>query len=129
VSRYFFDECLSRKVAEALRVLGVDVIHLRDEWGEGVKDVDWIARIKREGRIVITQDGAMRRKDAERVALRESPVVFVFMNSALTKMDGLKQAGWLLTHWEDIEHGVAKARTGDCFEVTQNGKIKAVEKQ
>ena len=49
MTTYFFDECVSPKIAVMLRALGVDdeVVHIKDV-GEGFalgdKDVDWMPR-------------------------------------------------------------------------------------
>jgi predicted nuclease of predicted toxin-antitoxin system len=55
--RFFFDNCVSPRIAEALAVLELDygneVVHLRNRWSGRMPDPEWIAALGQEGEWVI----------------------------------------------------------------------------
>jgi hypothetical protein len=80
------DENLSPALARALNALfdgEHEVVHIRDKFGPGVKDVDWIANLSAEGRwIVISGDTSIAKKKAEQAAFRNSRLIGFFLAHA-----------------------------------------------
>jgi len=66
--RVYIDENLSPKIAEQLRLRGVDAVSVRESGGLGDKDRDHLARAAREGRVLVTADADFLRMAAEGVA-------------------------------------------------------------
>jgi hypothetical protein len=71
--RVFLDRSIgTKKIADALRVIGVDVQTIQDRYGDKsntVKDVRWIADATRDRRLLIGADQRIRYNPLERQAL------------------------------------------------------------
>ncbi len=85
--KVFIDENLSPALARALNALFVgehEVVHIREKFGPGVKDADWIARLSAEGRwIVISGDASIAKRKAEQAVFRHSRLIGFFLSPAL----------------------------------------------
>ena len=105
--KVIIDENLSPAIAKALNELFAgehDVEHIRDKFGPGVKDADWIARLSHEGHwIVISGDASIAKKKAEQAAFRNSRLIGFFLAPALNGAKVTKQMQRLLALWDDIE--------------------------
>ncbi len=74
--RFFVDRSLGRiEFPRLLRASGVDLITLAEHYGipadESVEDVTWLADTARLGWVVLAKDARIRRRPAERAAIRE----------------------------------------------------------
>lgn len=115
------DENLSPALAKALAALFVDqheIIHLRERFGEGVKDIEWISTLNREGRwVVISGDRRITRLQAEYQAFRNSRLVGFFLSKGLYKARVIKQMERILALWETIEQQSTIVEGGAMFEL------------
>lgn len=115
------DENLPPALANALAVLFVgthDVHHIRSYFGTGVKDVEWITQLSREGRwAVISGDRRITRVRAEYQAFRNSRLVGFFLSKGLYKAPLVKQMERLLVLWPHLEQSVAIVDGGAMFEL------------
>ena len=122
------DENLSPALARALNALfdgEHEVVHIRDKFGPGVKDVDWIANLSAEGRwIVISGDTSIAKKKAEQAAFRNSRLIGFFLAHALNASKVAKQMQRLLALWEDIGSIAARVAGGAMYELPIKGKIR-----
>lgn len=118
-----FDECLSKNIVEAIRVLGlppgVAIEHPNDH-GEGtLSDVEWLTRFKAAGgRCIVTGDPKMRGRIAERAALQASGFVAIFPPSRggwYSKLRKHGQAAYLLRWLHEIVRLAIEANDGDHF--------------
>lgn len=81
------DENLPPAMARSLAALFVHehhiIIHLRDRFGPGVTDVEWMRELNHEGRwIVISGDRRISRNKAEQAVFRSSRLIaFIFAPS------------------------------------------------
>lgn len=104
-----FDECISWRIVEALKQLGLprgvelESAQHRDE--NGILDIDWIPDFaRRGGRLIVSGDARMRQVQLERAALEASGLVAVFPSSKQF-FDGLRkwmQAGYIMTWFPAI---------------------------
>lgn len=119
--KVLFDENLPPALARALSALFAgehEIVHLRDRFGPGVKDVEWIPQLSREGNwIVISGDRGIRRKKAEYNAFRSSRLIGFFLSAGLNKAPLVKQAERVLALWGGIEIFAAGSRPGSMFEL------------
>ena len=91
---------------------------MRDKFGQGVKDIEWIDALNREGRwIIISADRRITRNRAEYNAFRGSKLIGFFMSRALYKSTLTKQAERLLALWESIVDLTARIKGGAMFEL------------
>lgn len=121
------DENLSPALAKALNALFAgdhEVVHIRDKFGPGVKDADWIHKLSEEGRwIVISGDATITKRKAEQAAFRNSRLIGFFLAPALSGAKVTKQMQRLLSLWDDIEIIATRVAGGAMYELTIKGKI------
>jgi hypothetical protein len=115
------DENLPPALARSLNALFSgkhDVVHIRDRFGPGVKDIDWIGQLSAEGRwIIISGDRRITRNKTEYMAFRGSNLVGFFLSKGLYKARIEKQMESLLALWHVMEMQSAIVQGGAMFEL------------
>ncbi|MBX4938428.1 PIN-like domain-containing protein [Rhizobium binae] len=115
------DENLPPALARSLNALFAgkhEVIHIRDRFGPGVKDVQWISQLSSEGRwVVVSGDRRITRNKAEYNAFRNSHLVGFFLSKGLYKSPIVKQMERILALWQTIETQSAIVQGGAIFEL------------
>lgn len=119
---YIFDENLSPRIAQALAVLELPVVHVNDRYGRGAREVDFLPNVAACGWVLVTCDRHIRTRPAEKLALQRAGVTAIFMGDKFPQSPFHKQALWFLQNWEKMEAVVASSRPGTCFKATR-GKI------
>lgn len=127
--RVLIDENLPPALARSLNALfngKHEVIHIRDRFGPGVTDVEWITRLSDEGRwIVVSGDRRITRNRAEYNAFRASNLVGFFLSKGLYKSSVVKQMERILALWQTIETQSGIVQGGAIFELPMSSsKIK-----
>ena len=120
--KFFFDNCLSRFIAETLERLKVDVRHLQHEFPADIKDVELLACVGKEGWTFVTVDGRIRKNSVEAEALRKANIVSVFIPREFQKKDAWEQTIWMLKHWRDIAKCAEGSSPGTVVSVKFSGK-------
>lgn len=119
--KVLIDENLSPAIARALHALFAgehEVVHIRDKFGAGVKDVDWIQSLSEEGRwVVVSGDRRITRNRVEYLAFRNSRLVGFFLAKGLYKSPVVKQMERLLALWPVIEQQSSLVAGGALFEL------------
>lgn len=115
------DENLPPALARSLNSLFADkhqIIHIRERYGPGVKDSQWIGDLSAEGRwIIISGDRRITRNKAERNAFRASNLVGFFLSPGLAKSSLIKQMERILALWQAIETQSGIVQGGAMFEL------------
>jgi hypothetical protein len=115
------DENLPPALANALAALFVgvhEVTHIRHHFGAGVKDIQWIGELSRDGRwAVISGDRRITRVRAEYQAFRDSRLVGFFLARGLYKATLIKQTERILALWPSIEQSMSIVEGGAMFEL------------
>ena len=121
--KFFFDNCISPKLARALHILSPDheIRHLRDKFPEAAKDVDWIVKLGEEKEWVIFSLDKLWRVPQQRQALIEARVVCFFF------MPGWNQEIWvqssrLFALWPTFTKTAGESNQGDCYRVPFKGQ-------
>lgn len=115
----YIDENLPPQLARSLDIIqqalnakqGTNhrVIAIKDEFGEGAKDEDWIPKIK--GNIVITQDYRIQTTRHQRDLYEEHGVgIFFFKAPSKTGWDFMQITIQLITKWEKLLQIVNKKK-------------------
>ena len=119
--KILIDEHLPPALARALNALfdgDHDIVHLRERFGSGVKDVQWIGELSREGRwIVISADRRITRNKAEYTAFQNSRLTGFFMAPGIYKSPLVRQMIRLLHLWDSIVDLAARVEGGAMFEL------------
>lgn len=125
------DENLPPALARAPNALFAgehEIIHMRDKFGPGVTDVDWISHLSAEGRwVIISGDVRITHNRAERSAFRNSRLIGFFLAPALKKSKVTKQMQRLLALWDDIEKIADLVAGGATYELPMSGKIRQLK--
>ena len=70
---FFIDRCLgTQKVAAKMREVGAEVEVHDDHFPQDCPDHEWLANVSRRGWLILTQDKAIRRREVERAAIRDT---------------------------------------------------------
>lgn len=121
------DENLPPAMARALAALFVDehtIIHLRDRFGPGVTDLEWIRELNREGGwIVLSGDRRISRNKAEQSVFRASRLIAFVLAPGLQKAPLLKKMERLMVMWARIEQQAGLVDGGAMFEIQMRGEL------
>jgi len=124
--RFFFDNCLSPRLAKALHALiepRHEVVHLRDRFPQNVSDTEWIAKLAAEGSwVIISGDLRIRKRPQEREVWKAARLTTFFMAKAYVTLDSWEQVRWLIEKWPLIMDQADKVRPGAAFIVPRRGK-------
>ena len=122
------DENLSPALAKALNAIFAgehEVIHIRERFGPGVEDRDWIERMSTDGRwIILSGDRRISKSRSTQTAFRNSRLIGFFLASALNSVRVTVQMQRILALWEDIEAISKSVAGGAMYELPIKGKIR-----
>lgn len=123
--RVLVDENLPPALARALGELFMnqhEVIHIRQRYGPGVKDIDWIRDLNADGHwIILSADRRISKNKAEQTAFRSSRLIAFIFAPALQKGTILKKMERLMVMWPKIEAQVGLVQGGSMFEIPAKG--------
>lgn len=99
--KFYFDENITPQIARALAILqeprqqeNVEVFTIRDAFGKGAPDEEWIPQVASEDGIVVTQDMNIHRTRHQRELYRQHGLGVVFFKPP-------SKSGY--SYWEMIE--------------------------
>ncbi len=121
--KFFFDNCISPKLARALNLLCPEheIKHLRDKFHASVKDVEWIVKLGEEKDWVIFSLDKIWRVPQQRQALIDAKVICFFF------MPGWNQEIWqqssrLFALWPLFIKTASESKQSDCYKVQFKGQ-------
>ena len=119
---FFFDRSIGRRVPDALKLLGADVVKHDDFFGQRTPDDLWLVAAAQHGWTVITKDKRIRFNEAERRAIQDARVgCFVLLSPKLTRWT---MARLLLQAWERLEEIAAREPRPFIFGVHADGSVR-----
>jgi hypothetical protein len=117
--KFFFDNCISPNIVEALRRLEGrphELVALRERFDADTEDPVWINALGQEGDwIIISGDPRISRGRAEKAAWLESRLTAFFCGDAWQNRRLMLQASELLGWWDDIVDFSRTATPGAGF--------------
>ena len=127
--RFFFDHCISPKLARALHALiepEHEVVHLRDRWTVAdhttVEDTDWIRQLANEGDwIIVSGDLRIRTRPLEREVWQRAGLTTFFLADGFPKVDAWEQVRWMIDKWPQIVDASKRFTKGSAFRVPKRG--------
>ncbi len=105
-----------------LRALGEDVVALREEFPEGIKDVPLFEKIKGRKLVFVSTDARQLTREHEARALKQAGNTAIFFGPFFEKMVLWDQAAWLVRRWPTIRGFAEGVAPGTCAEIKQSGK-------
>jgi hypothetical protein len=118
--KFFFDNTMPRRLAEALRVIegkeGHNIVHLRERFAPDTEDIDWIRALGNEGDwIIVSGDVRISRNEFERRAWLESRLTAFFLAKGWTNLKLWDQAWRFVKSWPDVVAQAGMIRPGAGF--------------
>jgi hypothetical protein len=116
--KFFFDNCVSPNLVEALRCLDPrhDLTYLRKKFDPDTPDPVWIRSLAAEGGwIIVSGDPRISRGQAERAAWIESRLTAFFCGDAWGSRKLMTQASEMMRWWDDIVDYSKKAAPGSGY--------------
>lgn len=127
--RFFVDNNIAPKLARGFNAFVAgehEVVHLRDKFPASTPDVDWMRALAGDsGWVILSGDVAIGRNPHEVKAWKEAGHVVFFLKKGWTNIEFWQQVQKLAKAFPDIIAEARRAKPGDCFVVTTNGKIEA----
>jgi hypothetical protein len=119
---FFFDRSIGRRVPDALKLLGADVVKHDDFFEQRTPDDQWLVAAAQSGWIVVTKDKRIRFNEAERRAIHDARVgCFVLLSPKLTRWT---MAGLLLRVWDRLEEIATSEPRPFIYGVYADGSVK-----
>ena len=106
--RFFFDNCVSPRIAEALAVLEADqgtvVKHLRHRFAGSTLDPEWLGALGQEGDwIICSTDLRIRRNPDNRRAWQEAKLTTFFFSENCANSQIWPQVQEVMRYWQEIK--------------------------
>ncbi len=125
---YFFDNNIAPAIAEALRVLRQDTVHIADCATRGIlrddTDIAWMPKVAKLGWFAVTVDNNIHRRREEKAAREACGLRVVYLPGTFgRKLHFFQQAVFVVRAWENLVDATKNARGGACFKVTENHKV------
>lgn len=125
---FFLDRSMGRvKFPELLRAAGIRLTTLAERYGipadEEIADTTWLEDAGKLGDIVVTKDAAIRRRPAEKDAIKQFGVrCFCIVNQGITAE---QMAEWFLGNLDQIIR--ASLKPGPYIYAVHNGRIERLK--
>jgi hypothetical protein len=128
--RYFFDNCVSPKLARAIAALETcEVVPLKDKFQQDVEDEVWIPALASEGNwIVVTADTSITRGRLQRRVWEQSKLIGFYLAGSFPSLSAWEQSWRLVKWWPHIVRQAALAAPGSTYllPLEPRGKIKTL---
>ena len=125
--RFFFDNNLAPKLAKSLHVLVEpehQVVHLKDRFAANTPDETWMGALCREKNwVIISGDLQIRRNPHEIQAWKAAGHTTFFLKDRWVELSFWVQTWKFVKCFQEIVALAERAKPGDAFFVTVNGKI------
>lgn len=123
--KFFFDNCISPKLARAIHELAKpehEVVALRDKFSADVTDTVWIPELAGEGDwVIVSGDLRIRTRPQERELWKAARLSTFFMAKNYVRLDAWEQVRWMVDKWPLIVDSAQRFAAGSAFEVPQRG--------
>ena len=125
--RFFFDNCVSVRFVQALRILAqiqeYELVHLTERFAADTPDEEWIRRLASDGDwVIISGDPRISRGQAQRKAWQESGLTAFFFADGWASKGFWKQAESLVHWWPQIVLKARESTSGTGFLMPWNAR-------
>lgn len=130
----YIDENLSPYLARGFHIIQeplnyklpefIEVRSIKDEFGKGAKDEDWIPMAGKNKACVITQDYNIQRIRHQRELCNQYELgMFYFRPPSKTGLNYIDMLKLMVKHWEEITKIATKKKRPFAYKITLKGKI------
>lgn len=123
--KFYVDENITPNIAEALAILqnprsneNIEVFTIKDEFGKGTPDEDWIPKVAAEDGIVITQDLNIHRVRQQRELYRQHGLGVVFFKPPKNGYQYWDLVEFYIKRWKVVKEEVKKLNKPFALVVT-----------
>ena len=102
-----------------MRVFGENVVHLTDDFQPGTADEDWLMEVGRRGWFLVTRDQMIRKRPAQKAALRRYGVGAFFLGGK--DLDRCRQIIQIVRGWPRMKEHAAREKRPFAFNLNQSG--------
>jgi len=113
--KFFVDENITPNIAQALAILqnprsneGIEVFTIKDKFGKGTPDKEWIPKVAAEDGIVITQDLNIHRVRQQRELYRQYGLGVVFFKPPKKGYQYWDLVEFYIKRWKVVKEEVKK---------------------
>lgn len=122
---FFIDRDLGKRLGFALRAVHVQVIIHVERYpkadAESVPDVVWITEAAKQGEVILTRDGGIRRRDVELAAvIRAKARCFVLETGNATPLIYLRA---VMVAWPRMQRIIATESAPFMFGISRTGRV------
>ncbi|MBI3099728.1 MAG: hypothetical protein HYY93_16075 [Planctomycetes bacterium] len=122
--KVLIDNCLSPRLAQALRILeeeSCEVRHLLEEFSKDPGDIVWIRDLARRGGWFVISLDRIHKPPAQREILRQTGLNIFLLAKGYMSISPREQASRLLHLWDAILEAARTAKPGECFRIPISG--------
>lgn len=130
----YIDENMPSSLAEGLNILqqplnfnlkeNIEVKSVKETFGQGVKDEDWLPTAGEQGACVITQDYNMKRlKHQNKLCQEHGLGMFFFRPPSKCGFSYMNMLKLIIKHWEGITTKACRQKKPFGFRITSKGKM------
>ena len=114
---------ISYRFADMLIALDVNIVALRSEFAQDIKDPELFRKLKNKQYVFISNDKSQLTRDTEARLLKEAKVTAIYFEPFWGKMKLWNQAEWLIKNWPKIEQFSSTVTFGTCGRMKNRGRI------
>lgn len=123
--KFYVDENITPNIAQALAILqnprsseNIEVFTIKDEFGQGTPDEEWIPKVAAEDGIVITQDLNIQRVRHQRELYRQHGLGVVFFKPPKNGYQYWDLVEFYIKRWKVVKQEVKKMNRPFALVVT-----------
>ena len=121
---FYFDACLSKRIAKFIKELGVSVVTTKGVFGDdSVDDEMWMLVCGMFGWVIVTTDARIRKNPGQRKLLEALPCVTFFIEDRYVNLGIFAQASYMAGHWQRLAETAATAQPRTSFRMDRYGHI------
>lgn len=134
--KVYIDENIAPQLARSFNIIQehlnlsekrpIEVLSIKDTFGQGVLDEDWIPFVGQEGGVVLTYDRRIQNSRHQKELYKKHGVGIIFFKATKSGMSFWNTFKYLVRWWDDLKSIVRKNKPPFAFR--QQGKNKRFEK-
>jgi hypothetical protein len=126
--KFFFDNCISSNLTEAMRLLNEpkhEIEHLTKRFDAGALDEDWLPKIAADPTLIlVSADPAITTAQKQREIWRRTGLTSFFFGGGFSELNPWKQVCEVVNWWTEIVREAKEATRGTGYLLPLRGSNK-----